>query len=311
MIRFKLKKGSCMTYPIEKRIFEKLTNLESPYKGKNSKGEARYCAICPACDNPIQLHGLYKQLRNTDRPYGSHYTKSIHHLAEYNQQAYDYCPYASHSYSNPVTEKDRKEVLTSYEMSIYNTIRDYFDLAVYVLQQSTGLHFSQSYLKNMLKGFVASEGYMYPWATIYNIPWMLRYIEGGRPLFGLSVKKDSELFHYLQTRKDVKLIPCNWSSQYYCISSNGKYLNLSMSFILHERNKPSYNEDVKESIIMSINSAGKDGLPKSVHKIKLEINEFRFPSLFQNPKYRNPKLIQIAKEVMPEMKERSSNGQIY
>lgn len=299
MIRFKLKKGKYPSYPIEREIFENLTMKKIPYKGKNTKGETQYYAICPACDNPIQLHGLYKKLRNTDKPYGSHYTRSVPHLAEYNQQAYDYCPYASHTYS--VTKDDRKDILTSYELSIYNTVRDYFDLAVYVLQQSTGLYFSQGYLKNMLQEFVASKGYMYPWATIYNIPWMMMYFDGSHPLYGHTVRKGSELFSYLQTRSDVKLTVCDWSNQYYHVDNNGKYLNLSMSLILHCRNKPSYNEEVKESIIMSLHSSRKDGLPKSEHKIELEINEFRFPSLFQNPKRRNPKLIQLAKDIMPEM----------
>lgn len=53
------------------RKFKLRTGVSNPYE----------INVDSACDNPIQLIGLYKRLENTDRPYGKHYNRSLflHH----------------------------------------------------------------------------------------------------------------------------------------------------------------------------------------------------------------------------------------
>lgn len=75
MHRFKLSQGNGKLYDITKRNFEELTNKKKPYMLTGKDGQTRCFGICPACDNPIQLIGLYKKLENTDRPYGRHYNR--------------------------------------------------------------------------------------------------------------------------------------------------------------------------------------------------------------------------------------------
>ena len=49
------------------RKFKLRTGASNPYE----------INVDSACDNPIQLIGLYKRLENTDRPYGKHYNRSL------------------------------------------------------------------------------------------------------------------------------------------------------------------------------------------------------------------------------------------
>lgn len=66
------------------RKFKLRTGVSNPYE----------INVDSACDNPIQLIGLYKRLENTDRPYGKHYNRSLF-FAPYNETAYCFCPYSS------------------------------------------------------------------------------------------------------------------------------------------------------------------------------------------------------------------------
>ena len=77
MRKFKLRTGVSNPYEINAENFEKLTLKQEPYHKVGKDGVPRDFGVCPACDNPIQLIGLYKKLENTDRPYGKHYSRSL------------------------------------------------------------------------------------------------------------------------------------------------------------------------------------------------------------------------------------------
>ena len=115
MHRFKLKQGNEKSYEITKENFEQMTGRRKPYVETGADGITRYFGICPACDNPIQLIGLYKELKNTDNPYGKHYKKDAA-IAIHNEQAYQFCPYSSHIYNN--AEQQLKNELTEFERNI-------------------------------------------------------------------------------------------------------------------------------------------------------------------------------------------------
>lgn len=97
-----------------------------------NKEKTRQFAVCPVCDNPIEIIGLYKRLKNTKRPYGKHYSKSVKGLAVYSSQAYEFCLYAV---NKKVSKSSKKSVITNYERNIYNLLREQFDRVIYVLSK--------------------------------------------------------------------------------------------------------------------------------------------------------------------------------
>lgn len=297
MREFKVRQGLSEKFEITRENFE-----EQPrgIKGYNVKGKdrvSRHFGICPACDNPIQLIGLYKELKNTDHPYGKHYNRSVKHVAIHNQQNYVLCPYASHTRN--VTKDMRKEKLTDYEKRIYDTVKEYFDLAIYLLQEDTGIYISQSFAREMLEYYIAGSGYMYYWASVYNIPWMLMYFMAARPLYGRLVRKGSPLYEHLGKRKEVKLEESGLEG-YNIVKSSGGYLNLRFEMLFHERTV--VDERVKESIALYIaplrRSAEEPIQKEKEHWIRINIDENRFLHFIRKAKYRNHNLLKIASGMM-------------
>lgn len=57
---------------IEKNDYEQRTARRPPWYKMSDDGEPRYFAICPACNNPTQIIGLYKLPANVYHPYAKH-----------------------------------------------------------------------------------------------------------------------------------------------------------------------------------------------------------------------------------------------
>jgi len=298
MRRFKLVPGNGKPYDITKKNFEELTKKEKPYMVTGKDGKKRYFGICPACDNPVQLLGLYKKLENTDNPYGRHYNRDAA-IAVHNEQAYRFCPYASHVYMG--TERQKKDKLTDFERNIYYAVRNYFDYAIYLLKQITGLNISEKYAGHILREYLAGEGYLYYGATYYNIPWMLLYFCTAEPVYRKLVREGSPLYEMLKERSDVLLKPYK-DSLYYQVDKAGNWLDLQYSFILHERKV--VNDEVKEEVCFQLFSSDEKGIPVTEAKAVLDINEYRFPNLIHSEeaaKYRHDGLLEIAEQLMPDL----------
>lgn len=297
---FKLRTGKSQVYQLEKEIYEK-KQLNGPYVEIEKDKPARYFAVCPACDNPIQIIGLYSKSDNSPSVYGKHYNKSIE-IAEYNKQMYYFCPYASHKYA--VTKDSRKTNLTDYERNIYNTLRENFDIAVKIIEQDTGLYISDKMARRMLINFWSAEGHMYYWATLYNIPWLLLFFSPGVRCRFICVKENSPLYDFLSGRKEVKFTDA-FGDYKKIDSANGKYLNLQYSVLGHKR--AIVNDRLQETMSMNFFKVV-NGLPKVLYSFQVNINEYRFLNWIcsedakryrNNP--RNQRLLQIAAEELPEL----------
>lgn len=161
------------------------------------------------------------------KPYGKHYDRDVEKLAKHNQATYRFCPYASRNYA-AMTKDQLKEDATEYEIGIYNSLRENFDLAVYVLEQSIGIKVSEKFAVKLLKGYLSGCGHMYKWATSYNIPWMLLFVSCAQNCFGKLVKKDSPIYSLLTQLKDVQLQQC-YDSDWYIVKNNNNFIELSDS----------------------------------------------------------------------------------
>ena len=198
MKKFKLHQGTEKSFLISKENFEAKTIGKNPCVLKNDDEEKRCFPICQACDNPIQLIDVYKELKNADPSYG----KSTN-LADYNHRSYLFCPCSSQSKS--VTKNINERKATDYEKKIYDAVRDYFDLAIYIIEQDTGIHITKRMAEMILDEYIASRGYMYYWATPYNIPWMLLYFTRPFSCFRTTIRKNTCLWKFFDQRDDVTL----------------------------------------------------------------------------------------------------------
>lgn len=277
--------------------------IKEPYKQQEKNGSTHYFAVCPACDNPIQIIGLYAKTDSTPGIYGRHYNRDTN-IAKHNEQMYRFCPYATHKYT--VNKDSKKPELTEFEKNVYYTLRENFDIAVKIIEQDTGLYITDNLARLMLEDFISCEGHMYYWATLYNIPWMLLYFLSARNCYGMLVKIDSLFYDLLKKQKDVSLVQSSMKD-YWCVrNKDNQYLNLSISAIHHKRNI--VNDILEESIKVWFFKNKEDFAPQKLFSITLQINEYRFLNWISSPKAeqyrnweRNQRLLKIAKEVMPDL----------
>ena len=100
---FKVNPGLSRIWPILRTSYETATGQNKKYKRKSRSGLS-YFAVCPICDNPIQLIGLYRDTAESGRkPYGKHCRHTVPDLAEYDEDAYLDCPYSDPNRTPPTS----------------------------------------------------------------------------------------------------------------------------------------------------------------------------------------------------------------
>ena len=292
MKRFKTMTGLNNVYELTEKNYAMVTRRHMPYMVIGDDGVVRRFAVCPACDNPIQIIEQRQIQPYVVSLYGKHIKKDLP-VAVYNDRAYQFCPYASSSAK--VSKSSKKKGMTAYEENILDAIKEYYDLAVYVLRQDTGIHISQKMALNMLQRYIDQKGYMYDWGTLYNIPWMVLYYAGPIPCYGMIVKKESKIWRYLSHRKNVVLRKSHIDG-YDIVGNEKKYLDLHLEFRDHKR--AVVDDEVRETIDLVLYSENKGGRKNTEYKTTLDINEYRFPKLIEAAKYRNYDMLKSANTVI-------------
>lgn len=317
MKRFKLRKGDVIVYPVTtKENFEEITGGNSPYLLQEKFGDKRAFGICPACENPVQIIGLYKKIENNSiHPYAKHYNRDAK-IAKHNEYTYRFCPYAIHMYNTQQEEYEIKEQISELEFNIYYTLRNNFDAVIYLLEQISGLYMSKKHIKEALQQYIGCEGHLYYGSTIYNIPWLLLYIYTmpARPCYGRIIKKDSFIYNMFLQVPNIVFEDCEKLPGYVLVKGkNGKYIDYCFSFNQHRRTI--IDDEVSENVTLTVTSCSLQSQDNPAGFIKLKdnkiyINETRFPNLLCSEKmkeYRKTKknqdLLRMAEELMPDIEK--------
>lgn len=230
---YKVKVEDTTSTKITAENFERDT-LKSPpyYQAGKAEGEPSHFAVCPACDNPIQVIGLYKKLAHTPKPYGRHHTRSVANLAEYDQESYDFCPY-----SNPDRKPDRAARRTQVRglpEKILNLLVENFDSVIYMIEQSIGIKIGDGLAKRMLLSYRDEQGHMYKAATLLNIPWIFAYMANAKSITRQRVFNNPELLVKLREALPIAAIDREGKLEGVLKPANDKdYLDINVSFIHH------------------------------------------------------------------------------
>lgn len=92
---FKAWPGRAESIVISQESYMGCTGGVAPWRRDGDKGPSYY-AVCPLCDNPIQIVGLFRRQEESRarRPYGRHHRGDVPGLCRYDEDAYLHCPYA-------------------------------------------------------------------------------------------------------------------------------------------------------------------------------------------------------------------------
>ncbi len=288
---YKLRQGLSPVRAITKEQFEYDTKKSAPWYQKNQRGDYSQFAVCPACDNPIQIIALYKRRKDNRPCYGKHVKKSVPGISMYIQDRYDTCPYA-----NPSMIRDKNTL--RYETDAIGRqvlffLREQFDRVVYILEQQTGIHIGLSLARNMLESFIGMKGHLYVGTNVCNLPWMFAYMTDAQSLFGKFIKNNEELSSKFKSDSHVFV---NEKGQ---VLSSGGFVNINFCFINHKVSTKdnSINESIEFIVFVE---------DKEIYSKKLEVDTMYFHNLVNLPPeraYRNQKLLAIARELLPERQE--------
>jgi hypothetical protein len=187
---FKVNAGCVPAHTITKENVEELLGRRIPWFQQGQfRGDDRHFAICPYCDNPIQLKGVYKRQENSPRPYGSHTGYAIDGFP-FDALDLEFCPY---KLTNHAHDKDQRRQLGPMATQLIYTAISEFDRIVLILRDDFGFFFSDAFAGQMLDQWFDSEAYLYTGAHLRNLPWMVAYFAPALNLFGQLIAKNAEL----------------------------------------------------------------------------------------------------------------------
>ncbi|MDR1703894.1 MAG: hypothetical protein LBS19_04310 [Clostridiales bacterium] len=279
MRKCKLRTGSAPVIEITREAFESATEKKPPYYSGDPKSDGRQFAVCPACENPIKIIGMYKKLTLTDKPYGKHFPHTVKGLASYSQQEYEYCILRG---SAKISKSSRRPESSGMPREILKLLRSQFDLVADILSKETDIRFSRSLLRHMLRTYLGEQGHRYFGATLYNLPWVFGYMSNSQKLYGQYIRKDSPLAHMIQLRCPEIILTGSDSGDYAQVSKSGvSFVDLNFCFIHHRQKATGY--DLSESITFHV-SRGLGTPPETVYEKTIEIDPAFFPNLIHTPR---------------------------
>ncbi|POD65774.1 hypothetical protein [Pseudomonas syringae group genomosp. 3] len=286
---------------IDKDAFEADTLRRAPWYQLGSSDKLAQFAVCPRCDNPIQLVGLYQLPPNVKNPFGKHTTSGIHEIGPIDIEARDNCPYFNPRQHN---KTDRKARFDGVPRKIVHLLIEQFDRVVYILETQTQVRLSQKVLRGMLERYKAEQGYLYTGATLRNVPWIFAYMSDATPLFAQRVGGNPELVEAIKTHvpeaainDDGRLLPSAPQG------TRGAYLDIEVSFIKHRVVRGSETSGLSESMRLVL-SQRRRGVLVDVYRQEIQFDPDGFERLINtraDRAVRNLVKVQLAREVLGDL----------
>lgn len=284
---FKIRLGAISSHVINIHNFEDETRKEAPYYNRDilSNGRIAHMAICPSCENPIQIINLYNINAKT-KPYARHYPNSVPYLANYNQDNYDSCLLTSQVRAQ-LDKGARKQRLAGQALEILKAVINQFDRIIYLLGKILGLKITENLAKSMLINYLAGEGYLYKYASLNNIPWIFAYFANSQSLVNRVIYQ-TELIKAILAKTPLVLNKDNQLTK-----PEGRYVNLS--FFCQQHRAIEKDGNIEECMDFSV-----DFEDQEVYKQEIIFDTTYFSHLVNkdgNENMRNHKMLKLAKDI--------------
>lgn len=166
----------------------------NPAYMKMIDGDMKRLALCPRCNNPVVILGIYKKINMA--PHARHAKGvNIPNVAQYDEYKFLHCPY--HKKRANYVKEYVPETEEPQRRELYRIAREHYDRAIYLLQKETGIYITKAMAESLAENYAAMRVYNYIDATVYNIPWYLIYSYPGFALHHMLVRKGSTLYKHL------------------------------------------------------------------------------------------------------------------
>lgn len=281
-----------------KRLYEEQIGDNRAYL-QNIDGEVKHMAVCPQCNNPVAILGIYKAIKTA--PHARHAKGvDIPGIASYNEYNYLHCPF--HVKKADYIKEYVPETEEPARAELYKLAREHFDKAVYLLQKTTGLYISLEMARSLAENYAKLRVYNYIDATNYNIPWYLIYGYHGFGLCHKLVRKNSDIYRHL---KKLGFIMKDSRRQDYVYVEGGYHNDKFCDYVLTAtgyRYLVTKDEDLNEYLDFSILQPDKNKdvrLFNAIDRFSIKVDSHYFGNLIEyNEWNRNEKLLDIANDSM-------------
>lgn len=251
MDMFKTRVGEARFIMINEDNFFTTTSDRPPYRAAGRNGSPVRYAVCPACDNPIVLVGLYR--REGDgrprRPYGKHCGHDVPGLAVYDERAYRECKFANPDRRSRTKRKPSDRTARA----LYEIMRTRFDRVEYAWRQCSGIRLSGKSLRRALEAWRDGRAWLNYDATYHNLPQMLFWGGGVTSLYGQSVLRDGPVAQRLAHAPGVVLEPCPLDG--YVRVGTRRFVNVDFS--LGSRKTRVVDDHLEESYLLRVSVDGR------------------------------------------------------
>lgn len=293
VLRFKVKPGKVQAHPIDRVNVERLLGRRRPWFQQGQlRGDDRHFAVCPYCDNPVQLIGLYKPTERA--PHGSHTGKAVDGFT-FDALDMAFCPY---KLKRRKLGKDSRRKPGPATRKLIDLAISEFDRIVLILYGDFGFRFSDAFAKRMLDQWFSSEAYLYTGAHLRNLPWMIAYFSPAQNLYGQAVGGNAELAEKIRT-----LVPSAGISALGVLEKGSAWYSLSIQFLNHKVSVDDESGSLSESLVLRVQNFTNTNEPEKapiVYQRQIVFDPDRFESLMQTPPERakrNKALLDIARDV--------------
>ncbi|KWS10977.1 hypothetical protein RA263_26220 [Pseudomonas syringae pv. tagetis] len=200
---FKVTPGRVPAHRVNRDNVEELLGRRAPWfrPGKH-RSEDRHYAVCPYCDNAIQLKGVYKEAVERARRYGSHLGEPVDGFV-FNRLDLEFCPYKIKASAR---SKSNRRAPGPVSQELIDLAITEFDRIVLILRTDFGFSFSDRFAGRMLDQWLDSEGYLYTGAHLRNLPWMIAYFGPAQSLYGQYVGNNAELAQGIRTKVPAAML---------------------------------------------------------------------------------------------------------
>jgi hypothetical protein len=149
---FKLDVYSKYTYSITIDNIEEQIARRAPWF-QSINGHDGWFAVCPSCNNPIQIIGMFQG----DKLYGRHFVPQRDELKYYlkgtvDHEEREYCRY--YKKRKPIDKTTKRPANNELAKAIKTVLIEQFDRVIYLLSKTSGLQISLNLAKKMLEDYI-------------------------------------------------------------------------------------------------------------------------------------------------------------
>ncbi len=173
-------------YSITTNTFVSVTKKELPFFNETSNAR-KYHAICPECNNPISIVGLFTDKKKPGaKTHGKHVRRDVVGLPEFSQERFSCC-----SLENPVAfdcmDKHKSE---SRATQIVDLVKDYPEIVFDNVRNIMGINFHEDVFFEMMSMFIKNNGPNYKYVTMWNLPYSFINVQNQVSIFSRRIFKN-------------------------------------------------------------------------------------------------------------------------